>query len=354
MKRIVLIGALFALARTAAAAEQPALTEALAPYLHINGAIAARYLWQPALRREAFEYLYYIGVRATAVKRDDYGLALQSYFDTFDTRRYIKGFAATGAGTVAAEPVFNFNRLYLDGYARFGAAKLSAQFGVIALDLPTVQLPLSSVQVGGVAGLRADLEAGSDWKLGAIVGNLRTNQTQEVTYKIEGVRERYNYARAWADRRSSYGKTRFGADVLDSRLRGFYTPDSAYFVEQETPLLSARLIPRLYVRYQPDQDLFSEVVASVEGKPFGKWLSVRPGYFYFNRSAKAVHPPNSNFFAPGIDQNNLFLYVESPLPRASDSLYAAVTTGAKRFMAQRGTRFEAGVFLRFKSFPYLP
>jgi len=351
MRSILVLTAL-ALARPAAAAGGSVKT-ALEPYLHVNGAIAARYLWQPALRREAFEYLYYIGVRATAVKRDDYGLALQSYFDSFDTRRYIKGFAATGAGTVSAEPIFNFNRLYLDGYARAGDAKLNVQFGVIALDLPTVQLPLSCVQVGGLAGLRADLDTGPGWKFGALLGSLRTDQTQEVRYKIEGVRERYNYGRAWADRRSPFGKTRAGADVHDTRIRR-RSRDTAVFLEQETPLLSDRLIPRVYARYQPDQDLFSEVVLSVEGKPFGRRLSVRPGYFYYNRTARAVHPPNSNFFAPGVDHNNLFLYVESPLPRASDSLYAAVTTGAKRFMAQQGTRFEAGVFLRFKNFPNLP
>lgn len=352
--KAVLAASLLLLAPLARAAEPPAYEKALAPYLHFNGAIATRYLWQPSLKREALEYLYYIGVRATAFKEDGYGLALQSYFDTFDTKKYIKGFQATGAGTVAAEPVFNFNRLYAEGYLKRGANKLNLQFGVIALDLPTIQLPLSCVQVGGLAGLRADLTTGPDWAFGTMFGNLRQNQTQEVPYKIEGVGERYNYARAWAGRRWSNGRTVVGSDLLDANLRGMEPSDSAWYLEHETHLWSDRLTPRAYVRYQPTQDIFSEVVLSVEGKPLGKWLQVRPGYFYFNRSRKATHPPNSNFFAPGVDQNNLFLYAESPLPRDSDSLYATVTTGAKRFMAQQGTRFEAGLFLRFKKFPYLP
>lgn len=342
------------LASPASAFDPEAPAKALSPWLHFNGAIATRYLWQPSLRRETMEYLYYIGVRATAVKKDDYGLALQAYFDTFDTRRYIKGFASTGAGTVAAEPIFNFNRLFAEGYYKWGGRTLNAQFGVIALDLPTVQLPLSCVQVGGLAGLRADLETSPEWKFGTLFGNLRQDQTQEVPYKLEGVGERYNYARAWADHKWALGQTRAGADTYDSRLTGLSPDDTALFVEQANPILEGKLIPRAYVRYQTKRDLFSEVVASVEAKPFGKWLTVRPGYFYYNRSRGAVHPPNSNFFAPGSDWNNMFLYVESPLPRDSDSLYAAVTTGAKKFMAQQGTRFEAGVFLRFKKFPYLP
>lgn len=336
------------LSSAASASEPPAIPRRHSIDLQFNGAIATRYLWQPSLRREAWEYLYHVGVRANGIKRDGYGLAVQSYFTCFDTKRYTKGFAATGVGNVPAEPVFNFNRLYLDGYVVVRESKLAAQFGVLALDLPTVQLPLTSVQVGGISGWRADIELKPALKLGALIGNLRTNQTQEVFYKIEGVRERYNYARAWVDKRSTLGKTRLGVDINDTRFRGFYSPDSAYFVEQETPLVSARLIPRLYARYQPDADLFSEVVISVEGKPFGQLLLVRPGYIYYSRNARAVHPPNSNFFAPGIDQNNVFLYVESPLPRASDSLYAAVTTSAKRFMARQGTRFETGIFLRFK------
>lgn len=332
----------------------PPAAAAAPPLLHFDGAIATRYLWQPSLRREALEYLYFIGARATALASDDFGLALQSRFTSFDTRRYIKGFAATGAGTVPAEPVLNFNRLYVDAYARHDGAKLAAQVGVVGLDLPTFQLPLASVQVGALAGARLDLEAGAQWKAGFLAGNLRTDQTHEVTYKIEGLRERWNYARAWVDRRSVIGKTRVGVDGHDTRVKGVDSRESAWFLEQETPLLSGRLIPRAYARYQADQDLFPEVAFSVEAKPFGRWLSVRPGYFYYDRSRRAVHPPNSNFFAPGRDQNNLFLYVESALPRESDSLYAAVTTGGKRFMAQQGTRFEAGLFLRFKKFPYLP
>ncbi|MDX6770315.1 MAG: hypothetical protein SF051_12340 [Elusimicrobiota bacterium] len=336
-----------------AAAAPAAAADASAPLLHFDGAVAARYLWQPSLRREAFEYLYFVGARVNALQTDGAGLALQSRFATFDTRRYIKGFAATGAGTVAAEPVFNFNRLYLEGFLKGDGARAGLQAGVVGLELPTVQLPLVSMQVGALAGLRADLSAG-DWAFGGVAGNLRTDQTHEVTYKIEGLRERWNYARGWVDRRSPAGKTRLGVEGHDTRVKGVDSRDSAFFLEQETPLLDGRLVPRVYARYQQDQDLFSEVVASLEARPWGRWLSVRPGYFYYDRSRRAVHPPNSNFFAPGRDQNNLFLHLESALPRASDSLYAAVTTGAKRFMAQQGTRFETGLFLRFKKFPYLP
>lgn len=345
---------LLALAAPASAAPRPlpAVSRALQPYVHVNGVVASRYLWQPSLRREGLEYLYVLGLRLTALKEDSRGLALQGGFHSFDTRRPIKGFAATGLGTMAAEPVFNFGTLYLEGYVAGGGRRLRGRFGVQPLELPTFQLPLASGQIAHLAGARADLDLSPDWRLGYLHGNFRPAQTHEVAYKIEGVAERYNYLNGWAERSHALGSTRAGFYAYDPALRGYRRGSGSLFLQQETPLLEGRLIPRLYGRYLMDRDRFTDVAASVEGRLFRKRLSLRPGFIHRDPGALAL--PNSNYFAPGVDRNLLFLYVDTPLPRATDSLYAAVTTGAKRFMAQQGTRLEAGLFLRFPDVPGLP
>lgn len=326
----------------------------LAAVLHFHGAVATRYLYAPSLRREVHEYLYLVGVRATAYKSDDHGLALQAQFTSFDTRRALKGFQSTGWGNVDPEPVLNFNNIHLDGYTRVRGHRLGARFGLQPLELPTFQLPLRSVQVAQFAGLRAELDVTSKVKLGALSGNFVERQTQEVHYKIEGIRERWNYANGWGDVTWAGGQTRAGFYHFSRRIRPYVRDATSLFVQQETPLFKGTLTPRLYVRYMTGEDLFADVVASVEAKVLDKMLWIRPGYIYVNRDPRNVPLPNSNYFTPGRDHNMVFLHVESPLPRASDSIYACLTTGADRFMARQGTRFETGVFLRFAKIPGLP
>jgi hypothetical protein len=323
-------------------------------FLHFSGLLGTRALYAPSLNRETLEYLYVAHVRVTPYDDKEQGVAVQATFDSFDTRRYLKGFASTGSGTVAAEPIFNFNRLFVDGYVKRGGKRVAAQAGVIPIELPTLQLPLNLGQVGTVAGARAEFDDSEHWAAGALGGNLRLDQTQSVPYKIEGLRERWNWVNAWLDHRGALGRTRASAYGWNPRVKDIRGPDLSYALTHEKALLDGRLTPRAYALYYPDLDRFSELAFSVEGTLFGGKLKARPGWLYYSRDVRITHHPNSNLFAPGVDLHNLFLVVESPLPRAGDSLYAAVTTGAKRFMAQRGTRFEAGVFLRFASVPGLP
>jgi hypothetical protein len=333
--------------------ELPAFSQALAPYLHLSALLGMRYLWCPSIRRETIEYLYVANARAIAVKTDDYGLAVQATFSSFDRHKAIKGFAGTGSGDVNAEPIFNFNRLYALGYASLGeGTRLSGEFGDFGIDLPTIQLPMDLLQVGTISGGHLKLETGP-WTFSGTVANMRADKTQDVDYRFDGVRERYNYLDFNVQRRSWIGLTRLGTIGNDAARKGFTSQNESFFAHQETALFGGRLIPRLDAYYLPATDEFADVMTSVEGFVLDKRLSIRPGFIHTNRNPKIVHLPNSNYFTPGIDSNYLALNLEY-YPRPGASLYAALTTGAKRFIAQQETRFEGGFLLRFWSIPYLP
>jgi hypothetical protein len=175
-----------------------------------------------------------------------------------------------------------------------------------------------------------------------------------VPHRIDGMRERWNYVNAWADKTWSGGKTRVGVFGYDHRLKGWRTQDSSYALHHEKGFVDGNLIPRFYGLFQPDHEEFSEIVGSVEAMFFKKRLKLRPGYLYYSRDRRFVHLPNSNLFAPGRDHNNMFFMVEAALPRPQDSLYIGATTSAKNCFARNATRVEGGVFLRFPSIPGLP
>lgn len=366
MRRALLAAAALSLlalgpaARPARAGAPPAVPASVLPsvlneHLHFSGAVGARYLWAPYLQREGLEYLYLLSPQLIAAQTPRYGAKIVTMFTTFDSRKYQKGFAATGQGTMPAEPTFNFSRLWAEGYLADGARRVTGYFGTLQFgDVPSVTLPLSLIQVGTVEGARVDAALDEHWGAAALTGNLDPSQLNLAEYAVQRVKDdRYNFAAVHLDHHGAWDDSRVGYFQYDSRLKGYRNQDYSVFVDETGKLYGGRVAPRLYARYVPSLDAFSSVETSLEVKPC-PYVSIRPGYFYYNRDPKVVHLQNSNYFAPGQDHNFLFLGVEAPLPRKSDVLYAMLTTGANRFMAQKGSRFETGLIIRFRRLPFLP
>ncbi len=324
--------------------------------LDFQGLLGLRYLYAPYLRRETAEYLYVLMPQVHLLKGPSYGFDVTTLIDSFDTRNHLKGFQSTGQGTVGAEPVLNWDKLFLDAswQDRSRDLGLSVRAGILPIELPSITLPLHQGQVAGIAGFRVIGQMPAGWKAVAFTGNLDTTQPQNLSYRFPGIGRKYNYRNFFAERTAGSMRTSAGVNQWDNSFRGMNNDRLSVHGQHQQSLLEGLLTPRIYAQYYPSLDAFAVALVETQWRLLSKKLVLRPGYFYYNRSPQVSQLPNSNLFAPGTDRNNGYLMAEYPFPRACDVIYAGFETGLKKFAAQRGVRFEAGIILKLTKPSFVP
>lgn len=324
--------------------------------LDFQGLLGLRYLYAPYIKRETLEYLYVLTPQVHIIKDPAYGLDVTALADSFDTRNHLKGFQSTGLGTVSAEPVLNWNKLFLDAFwqDRAKSLGLSVRAGILPIELPSFTLPLPLGQVAGIAGVRVVGQMPAGWRAVAFTGNLDTSQPQNLSYRFPGMGREYNYRDFSAERATNSMRTSAGVYAWDSNCRGFNNDRLSVYGNHQQALLRGLLTPRVYAQYYPSLDAFAVGLIETQWRLLSGKLVLRPGYFYYNRSPQVVQLPNSNLFAPGTDRNNGYLMAEYAFPRPGDIVYAGFETGLKKFVAQQGVRFEAGIIIKLTKPSFIP